>query len=75
MTAKDEFLITDASNSLWGLNDTMPYYLSGQQLHNHLACFLSLGKLNLSEYIRLYSIEMIVTYKNKYGYFITDSIV
>ena len=70
----DEFLITDASNSLWGLNDTMPYYLSGQQLHNHLACFLSLGKLNLSEYIRLYSIEMIVTYKNKYGYFITDSI-
>jgi len=63
-----------STENLWHLNDTKPYYLSGRQLHNGLLCYLDFGKLNSDEYIRLYDIQLVIEYKNKYGVFITDSI-
>ena len=66
--------ISDADEEIWGINKTKPHYLSGEQVKNGLFCIIDFGKLNLQEYIRLYDIDMIVFYKNKYGTFATDAI-
>lgn len=67
-------LLSSKSNNIWGLTDTKPYYLSGQQLSTNLISYIDFGTLSLEEYIRLYSIEMIVLYKNKMGQIITENI-
>ena len=63
-----------STENMWGLNDSKPYYLSGRQLKNSLLCYIDFGTLEIDDYIRLYDIEMIIEYKNKFGTFITDSI-
>lgn len=60
------------NNMLWHLNDTIPYYLDGNQVKNGLLCYIDFGQLNTEEYIRVYNIELLITYKNKKGKFITD---
>ena len=66
------YLITSSDN--FGLNDTLPYYIDGKQLKTGLVCFIDFGKVNANEYIRLYDVELIVSYKNKYGQLITEAI-
>lgn len=62
------------SNNLWNINNNEPYYLSGNQLKTNLIAYIDFGKLDLEEYIKIYNIEMILLYKKKNGYIITDSI-
>lgn len=62
------------SNNLWGLNDSSPGYLSGHQLMTNLIACIDFGKIELEEYIRVYDIDMIISYKNKLGHIITDTI-
>lgn len=67
-------LFSPLNNNIWGLTDTEPYYLSGKQLSTNLIGYIDFGTLDLEEYIRIYSIEMIVLYKNKIGQIITENI-
>lgn len=68
------YLIESDSNNLWGVNNNMPYYLSGSQLETNLLACIDFGTLNLTEYIRIYNIEMIIYYKNKMGQITTANI-
>ena len=70
----DENIYLINNSALYNLNDEKPYYLDGGQLENNLVCFFDFGKLKNNEYIRLYDIDMIVQYKNKYGQINTDYI-
>lgn len=60
--------------NLYNINDTKPHYLDGNQLKNGIVCYFNFGKLKNNEYIRLYDIDMIIQYKNKYGRINTDYI-
>ena len=62
------------SNNLFGLKNVKPKYVDGKQLENGLVCFLDFDKFNANEYIRLYNVELLITYKNKYGQLITETI-
>lgn len=68
------YLLTSADNNLWGLNDNKPYYLSGRQLDTNLIAYIDFGTLDLQEYIRLYNIDMIISYKTKTGYIVTETL-
>lgn len=68
----DTYLIS--SQNLFGLKDTAPYYIDGKVLDTNLICYLDFGQLHNQEYIRLYSMDMIITYKNRYGKIITECI-
>lgn len=68
------YLIESIDNSLWGLNKTAPYYLSGKHLETNLIAYIDFGKLNLEEYLRIYNIEMIIYYKTKTGKVVTETI-
>ena len=74
--AKDNgyILLSSIDKNIWGLNDTKPYYLSGRQLNTNLIGYIDFGTLSLEEYIKVYTIEMIVLYKNKIGQIITENI-
>ena len=63
-----------SNSELWGLNNTQPYYLSGKQLSTNLLAYIDFGKLDLQEYIRIYNIDMIISYKAKNGNIITETI-
>ena len=71
---RNYYLIESIDNSLWGLNKTPPYYLSGKHLETNLIAYIDFGKLNLEEYLRIYNIEMIIYYKTKTGKVITETI-
>ena len=62
------------SNNLFGLKNIEPGYVDGKQLKNGLVCFIDFGTFNAYEYIRLYDVELIISYKNKYGQLITETI-
>lgn len=62
------------SNNLFGLKNIEPGYVDGKQLKNGLVCFIDFGTFNAYEYIRLYDAELIISYKNKYGQLITETI-
>ena len=68
----DTYLIH--TNNIFGLTNEIPYYLDGKKLKTNLACFLNLGTLHNQEYIRLYNVQMLITYKNKYGKMITEHV-
>lgn len=70
----NEYLFKSLRNNLWGLNDTQPYYLSGKQLETNLISYIDFGKLDLEEYIRIYNIHMIISYKSKNGKIVTETI-
>ena len=70
----NDYLFKSLNNNLWGLNNTPPYYLSGRQLSTNLIGYIDFGKLDLQEYIRVYNIDMIITYKSKSGYITTETI-
>lgn len=60
------------NDNLWNLNDTLPYYLDGNQLSNGLVAYVDFGKLANDEYVRVYNINLIMKYRNKEGKFITN---
>lgn len=62
------------SNNLFGLKNVKPGYVDGKQLSHGLICLLDFGTFNAYEYIRLYDVDLIISYKNKYGQLITESI-
>ena len=62
------------NDNMWGLNDSEPYYLSDKQLESNLLCYIDFGKIQSSEYIRLYNIYMTIYYKTKTGKITTDTI-
>lgn len=66
----DEYIFKH--NDLWNINTTLPHYLDGNQINNGLLCYIDFGTLDIEEYIRIYNIELLVTYQNKKGKFITD---
>lgn len=68
----DNYIIKSAN--MWGLKDTIPYYLSSKQLQTNMLCYIDFGKLKPSEYIRLYDIDMIIYYKTQYGEIVTETI-
>ncbi len=68
----DNYLIKN--NDQFGLKHAMPYYIDGEQLKNGIVCLVDFGSLNANEYIRLYDIELLITYKNNYGQLVTDTI-
>ncbi len=70
---ENNYYIFNSGSSMWGLNDTRPYYLSGKQLSTNLVGYIDFGKLSLEEYIRVYNIDMIIYYKNKSGHFTTET--
>lgn len=70
----NDYLFKSLNNDLWGLNNTAPYYLSGRQLKTNLIGYIDFGKLDLQEYIRIYNIDMIVSYKAKNGNIISEVI-
>jgi hypothetical protein len=67
--------IIKSNNDLWGINQQQPYYLSGKHLATGLLCYIDFGQLNNEEYLRVYDIEAIVSYKKKTGKIITDTII
>lgn len=71
---KNEYIIQCFTDDIWGINNKQPYYIAGRHLHTGLACFIDFGTINATEYIRLYNAELIISYKNTYGYIITESI-
>ena len=71
---QDNSLYLIKNNSSFGLKNLAPGYIDGQQLKNGLVCFIDFGSINTNEYIRLYNVELLLTYKNKYGQFITEAI-
>lgn len=70
----NNYLFKSLKNNLWGLNDVQPYYLSGKQLDTNLIAYIDFGKLDLQEYIRIYNINMLISYKAKNGNIITETI-
>ena len=71
---KNQFLIKSTDNNLWGINKEEPYYLAGRHLNPGIVCFIDFGRINATEYIRLYDAKLIITYKTTYGRVITESI-
>lgn len=71
---QDNSLYRIRSKDNFGLKDAAPGYVDGQQLKNSLVCFIDFGSLNANEYIRLYDVDLLITYKNKYGQLITEAI-
>ena len=71
---KNEYLIQCFNDNIWGINSEEPYYIAGRHLHTGLSCFIDFGTINANEYIRLYNAELIISYKNTYGYIVTESI-
>lgn len=63
-----------SSNNFWNLKDKKPFNLSGNDVKNKIFAFIDFGKLNYSEYLRLYSVELIIYYKNTYGEFVSQTI-
>jgi len=62
------------TKNLFNLNDTNPYYIDGKQLTTNLVSYFDFGKLANNEYIRLYNIQMVILYKNRYGKISTEYI-
>ena len=70
----DKYIIK-SNNDLWGINHKQPYYLSGKHLSTGLLCYIDFGQLNNDEYLRVYNIEAILSYKKKTGKIVTDTII
>ena len=71
---EDNSILLSSKNELWGINQLQPYYLSGHQLKTNLVAYIDFGTLNLDEYIRVYNIDMIISYKAKNGFIVTETI-
>ena len=71
---KNYYLISPINKNLWGLNDTNPKYLSKKVLESGLLCYIDFGAFNNNEYIRVYDIDLIITYKNKMGSIVIKNI-
>ena len=70
----DDTIYIKSNKKVWGLEKEAPYYIDGRQLITNLVCYIDFGKLNANEYIRLYDTDLLITYKNRYGKIITDTI-
>lgn len=70
---KDDVYFVSTKN-MFGLKNIKPYFFDGRHLETNLVCYLDFGKLNNEEYIRLYDVEMVILYKNKYGKIATEYI-
>lgn len=70
----DKYLVSSISNDIWGLNQTKPMYLSKKSLETGLLCYIDFGALNNDEYIRLYDVDLVITYKNQMGDIIIKNI-
>lgn len=68
------YRLSSEEDDVWKLNNTLPGYLSGKTLETGLICYLNFGTLSNEEYIRLYEVNIIVSYKNKVGTLITKNI-
>ena len=65
---------TVSTYDTFGLKNEHPYYVDGKLLDTNLVCYLDFGQLHNQEYIRLYDVELIILYKNRYGKMITEHI-
>ena len=63
-----------STKDMFGLQNKKPYFFDGHHLETNLVCYLDFGSLSNEEYIRLYSVEMVILYKNKYGKIATEYI-
>ena len=63
-----------SSDNLWNLKNQKPYHLNGYDIKNKILAFIDFGSLEPEEYVRLYSVEIIIYYKNTYGEFISGTI-
>lgn len=70
----NELLIKSQKNNIWGILDEHPKYLDGHQLDTGIVCYIDFDKINAGEYIRIYDATLIVSYKNKMGRIVTESI-
>ena len=80
-TKQHEYNITQNNDTyiintydMFGLKNEHPYYVDGKLLDTNIVCYLDFGQLHNQEYVRLYDVELIVLYKNRYGKMITEHI-
>lgn len=63
-----------SSSNMWGVNNIIPKYLTGQMLDTSvLACF-EFDKLDVGEIFKIYDINMVIVYKNKFGNIVTGTL-
>lgn len=75
ITKDNNKYLIKSDNDLWGINQQQPYYLSGEHLSTGLLCYIDFGQLKNGEYLRVYNIEAILTYKKKTGKITTNTII
>ena len=63
-----------SSNNLWGLKEKSPKQINGYNLNNRILGIIDFNYIDYNEYIKLYSIELIVKYIDKNYKLITDVI-